>query len=78
MDAFRNQQHYSFETIRCDNAGENKSFIEKGNGKDWKFAIDPEYTPRDTPQFNETVETKSRYAPTGQNQCRRRRIFHQD
>jgi hypothetical protein len=42
--------------IRCDNAGENKSLQKRANGVDWKFNIQFEFTPRDTPQHNHLAE----------------------
>ena len=48
---------FNFEVLRCDGAGENKSFVKQMNGKDWRFRIVPQYTPRATPQQNTGVET---------------------
>ena len=56
-DKFRDSHHFNFKVLRCDGAGENKSFVKVLNGKDWKFRITPEYTPRATPQQNTGVET---------------------
>ena len=43
--------------IRCDDAGENKSFQPVINGSKWKKAIQFEYTAK-TPQRNLRIETK--------------------
>ena len=43
--------------IRCDDAGENKSFQSEINGAKWKKAIQFEFTAK-TPQRNSRVETK--------------------
>ena len=56
-DKFRDSHHFNFKVLRCNGAGENKSFVKVLNGKDWKFRITPEYTPRATPQQNTGVET---------------------
>ena len=56
-DKFRDSRGFNFKVLRCDGAGENKSFVSQMNGKDWKFRITPQYTPRATPQQNTGVET---------------------
>jgi hypothetical protein len=42
--------------LRMDNAGENKLLQQRCESKDWQFAIDYEYTGRDTPQHNHMAE----------------------
>ena len=44
--------------VRCDNAGENKSFEKVANGSKWKMNINFEFTARATPQQNSPVETE--------------------
>ena len=43
--------------MRCDDAGENYKLQEAINGKDWKMAVEFEFTAK-TPQMNSRVETK--------------------
>ena len=57
MDGMHTALKYSFRQLRADGAGENKTQVEKPNGSQWKFCIEPEYTPRATPQMNTGVET---------------------
>jgi hypothetical protein len=52
MNILRNRRKYSFRRLRADGAGENRSFVMEANGKQWKFAIEPEWTVRATPQAN--------------------------
>jgi hypothetical protein len=42
--------------LRMDNAGENKLMQQRCESKDWQFAINYEYTGRDTPQHNHMAE----------------------
>ena len=44
------------QNIRCDGAGENKTLKEKCKGTTGLAHIEFEFTPRDTPQYNGTVE----------------------
>ena len=43
-DKFGKARGFNFEVLRCDGAGENKSFVAQMNGKDWKFRITPQWT----------------------------------
>jgi hypothetical protein len=52
MNVLRNRCKYSFKRLRADGAGENRSFVNEANGKQWKFTIEPEWTARATPQPN--------------------------
>ena len=45
-------------SIRCDNAGENRSLQARLQSKDWKMNIKFQYTARATPQQNSPVEKK--------------------
>jgi hypothetical protein len=42
--------------LRTDNAGENKLLQQRCESKDWQFAINYEYTGRDTPHHNHMAE----------------------
>jgi hypothetical protein len=42
--------------VRLDNAGENKKLQKRAESCDWKFAINWEFTARDTPQQNHLAE----------------------
>ena len=42
--------------LRMDGAGENKTLEKQLNGSKWQMAVNVEWTPRDTPQFNAKVE----------------------
>ena len=44
------------QNIRCDGAGENRTLKEKCQGTTGLAHIEFEFTPRDTPQYNRTVE----------------------
>ena len=68
----RTTQRFSFNRLRADGAGENKIFVEKANSGQWKFGIEPEYTPRATPQMNTSVETPI------WNCAKKARIMHAD
>ena len=55
LDAWKKQGH-AIDTIRCDNAGENKSVEKRAASADWKLGLNFEYTARDTPQQNSLAE----------------------
>ena len=44
--------------IRMDNAEENKKLQARSQSKDWKLLLEFEYTARNTPQQNSSVEVK--------------------
>jgi hypothetical protein len=44
--------------LRVDNAGENKLLQQRCESKDWQFAINYEYTGRDTPHHNHMAELR--------------------
>ena len=49
-------KHFSVKYIRCDNAGENKSFEVACQDLGWDMTF--EYTPPHSPQYNGRVERK--------------------
>ena len=57
MDKLRGDRKFSFDVLRANGAGENKTFVEKANSADWKFQMEAQYTPRATPQQNTGVKT---------------------
>eukprot|EP00957_Ditylum_brightwellii_P002157 165917-Ditylum_brightwellii.AAC.1 len=46
----------SVQTMRCDNAGENKLFKKKSDSADLKLNVKFEYTASETPQQNSLAE----------------------
>ena len=54
-DKFQDFPGFNFNILRCNGAGEDKTFISETN-KDWKFRTTPQYTPRVTPQQNTGVK----------------------
>ena len=50
------QKNIGVDTIRCDNAGENKGLRARTESAAWKLGIDYEFTARDTPQQNHLAE----------------------
>ena len=57
MDKFCDTRGLNFDNLRCDRAGNDKSFFKEANDKDWKFWITQHYTPRTMLQQNTEVET---------------------
>jgi hypothetical protein len=51
-----NQNGIKVKKIRLDNAGENKLLQQRADSKDWKLAIDFEFTSAMTPQQNHLAE----------------------
>jgi hypothetical protein len=48
----------NLKSVRCDNAGENKSLEARLRSSAWKMPLDFEYTPRNSPQYNHLAELK--------------------
>ena len=52
LNTLQKQNKLNIKVLRGDNAGENRSFLDEINSKNWKMGVEANWTPRATPQPN--------------------------